>query len=138
MTLGDYLPLLTMVVLASLFAGLSVVISKLLAPQRPTPEKLAAYECGIVPEREPVERFPVKFYLIAMVFVLFDIEIIFMYPWAVIYHELKLFGFVEMLIFIVILLVAYVYIWRNGVLDWSPPRRVARRQPASAPERKAA
>lgn len=129
MTLGDYLPLLTMVILTSVFAGASLVVSRLLAPQKPTPEKLAAYECGILPEREPAERFPVKFYLIAMVFVLFDIEIIFMYPWAVIYHQLKLFGFVEMLLFVATLFVAYAYVWRRGVFDWGPPRRVPRRQP---------
>src|SRR5207249_769112 len=132
----DYLPVLTMGILALLFAGLSLVVSKLLAPQRPTPEKLAAYECGIVPEREPAERFPVKFYLIAMVFVVFDIEIIFMYPWAVIYHELKLFGFVEMLLFIVILLIAYGYIWRKGILDWKPVRSEAKAPTVTA--RKAA
>lgn len=129
MTLGDYLPLLTMFILSSVFAGASLVVSRLLAPQKPTPEKLAAYECGILPEREPAERFPVKFYLIAMVFVLFDIEIIFMYPWAVIYHQLKLFGFVEMLLFVATLFVAYAYVWRRGVFDWGPPRRVPRRQP---------
>ena len=123
MTLGDYLPLLCMLVLATAFGVMSLAVSFLLAPKKPSPAKLAAYECGIVPEREPAERFPVKFYLIAMVFVLFDIEIIFMYPWAVIYDELALFGFVEMLLFIVILLVAYFFIWRKGVLDWKPVRR---------------
>ena len=139
MTLGDYLPLLMMLVLAGIFAGASAVVSGLLAPRRPTPAKLAAYECGIVPEREPSERFPVKFYLIAMVFVLFDIEIIFMYPWAVIYGELRLFGFVEMLLFVATLLVAYVYIWRKGVLDWAPVRRTARRtvEPGAGAEPKA-
>jgi NADH-quinone oxidoreductase subunit A len=127
MTLGDYLPLVTMVVMAGLFAGLSLVVSTLLAPHHPTPAKLAAYECGIVPEREPSERFPVKFYLIAMVFIVFDIEIIFLYPWAVIFRELRLFGFVEMALFTATLLVVYVYIWRRGILDWKPVRRAARR-----------
>lgn len=126
MTLGDYLPLLTMLVLGALFSVLSFVISAALAPKRPTRAKLAAYECGIVPERESAERFPVKFYLIAMVFVLFDIEIIFMYPWAVIYDQLKLFGFVEMLLFVAVLLVAYLYVWRRGVFDWKPVRRPVR------------
>ena len=137
MTLGDYLPLLMMFVLATVFGVASLLASRLLAPQRPTPAKLAAYECGIVPEREPAERFPVKFYLIAMVFVLFDIEIIFMYPWAVIFDELKLFGFIEMLLFVVTLLVAYFYVWRKGVFDWKPVRRAVRLA-ESAAERRAA
>ena len=136
MTIGDYLPLFTMFVLALLFAGLSVVVSSLLAPRRPTPAKLAAYECGIVPEREPAERFPVKFYLIAMVFVVFDIEIIFLYPWAVIFDELRLFGFVEMFLFAATLLVVYVYIWRRGVLDWRPVREAV--APTTTDEREAA
>ena len=136
MTIGDYLPLFMMLALSAVFAAMSAVVSGFLAPRKPTPAKLMAYECGIVPEREPVERFPVKFYLIAMIFVLFDIEIIFMYPWAVIFHELKLFGFVEMLLFVVILLVAYAYVWRKGVLDWKPVRQ--RRRQAETIDRKAA
>ena len=138
MTLADYLPLLMMLVLAGIFAGASAVVSGFLAPRRPTPAKLAAYECGIVPEREPSERFPVKFYLIAMVFVLFDIEIIFLYPWAVIHGELLLFGFVEMLLFVGALFVAYAYIWRRGVLDWRPERRPRRVVAERQPEREAA
>ena len=136
MTIGDYLPLFMMLALSAVFAAMSAVVSGFLAPRKPTPAKLMAYECGIVPEREPVERFPVKFYLIAMIFVLFDIEIIFMYPWAVIFHQLKLFGFVEMLLFVVILLVAYAYVWRKGVLDWKPLRQ--RRRQAETIDRKAA
>jgi NADH-quinone oxidoreductase subunit A len=138
MTTGDYLPLVFILILATIFAGASFVVSYLLAPRKPTPAKLAAYECGILPEREPSERFPVKFYLIAMLFILFDIEIIFMYPWAIIYGELKLFGFVEMLLFIVTLLVAYGYIWRRGILDWKPLRRAEVRPPAAGTERQAA
>jgi len=126
MTLGDYVPLFAMMVLGGLFAGLSLVVSGLLAPRRPTPAKLAAYECGIVPEREAAERFPVKFYLIAMVFVVFDIEIIFLYPWAVIFHEMRIFGFVEMLVFVGTLLFIYGYIWRRGILDWKPTRQAVR------------
>ena len=126
MTIGDYLRLLAMAILALLFSGLSYVISRLLAPRKPTPAKLAAYECGIVPTREPSERFPVKFYLIAMVFVVFDIEIIFLYPWAVIFHEMRIFGFVEMLVFVGTLLFIYGYIWRRGILDWKPTRQAVR------------
>jgi NADH-quinone oxidoreductase subunit A len=85
---GQYLPVVTMLVLALLFAGLSIVASRLLAPSRSTIAKRAPYECGIVPGREPPERFPVRFYLVAMIFIVFDIEIIFLYPWAVIYRPM--------------------------------------------------
>ena len=84
-----YLPIFVMIVLGILFAGLSLVASALLAPKkRPTEAKVAPYECGIVPDREPSERFPVRFYLVAMIFIIFDIEIVFLYPWAVVYHQL--------------------------------------------------
>jgi NADH-quinone oxidoreductase subunit A len=116
--MGQYLPVLAMIVLAGLFAAVSFFASRLLAPRRPTPAKLAPYECGIVPSREPPERFPVRFYLIAMIFIVFDIEIIFLYPWAVSFDMLGLFGFVEMVLFIVAVFVAYTYVWRRGGLDW--------------------
>jgi NADH-quinone oxidoreductase subunit A len=84
---------------------------------------LAPYECGIVPERVPKgERFPVKFYLVAMLFIVFDIETIFLFPWAVEFRRLGLFGLVEMVVFIALVLVAYVYVWQTGGLDWGPSR----------------
>src|SRR3712207_6292497 len=95
----EYLPLFVMFVLAFIFAWASFLASGLLAPKRPTAAKEAPYECGIVPTREPAERFPVRFYLVAMIFIIFDIEIIFLYPWAVRFDALGGFGLVEMIIF---------------------------------------
>lgn len=124
--LADYLPILVLGVLATLFAGLSFVASRLLAPARPTPAKAAPYECGIVPDREPAERFPVRFYLVAMIFIIFDIEIVFLYPWAVIFRQLGLFGLVEMLLFAAAVFVSFVYLVANGALDWGPVKRLRR------------
>jgi NADH-quinone oxidoreductase subunit A len=104
--------------LATLFAVASIIIASKVGPRNPTPAKLAPYECGIVPERAPRERFPVKFYLVAMLFIIFDVEVIFFYPFAVIFRELGLFGLAEMGTFVLLLLVAYVYVWRAGGLDW--------------------
>jgi NADH-quinone oxidoreductase subunit A len=100
--------------------------SKLLAPSRPTAAKSAPYECGIVPDREPAERFPVRFYLVAMIFIIFDIEIIFLYPWAVIFRQLGMFGLVEMLLFAAAVFVSFVYLISNGALDWGPVKRLHR------------
>jgi NADH-quinone oxidoreductase subunit A len=116
---GQYLPVVALTILAVVFAALSRVASQLLAPSATTAAKRAPYECGILPGREAPERFPVRFYLIAMIFVVFDIEIIFLFPWAVRFRELGLFGLVEMALFIGLVFVAYVYIWRTGGLDWA-------------------
>ena len=124
--MDQYLPLLLIMILAILFAGLSMVASKLLGPQRSTLAKSAPYECGIVPEREPAERFPVRFYLVAMIFIIFDIEIIFLYPWAVIFRSLGAFGLWEMLIFALAVFVSFVYLIGNGALNWGPVRRISR------------
>ena len=123
--MSDYLPIFCMLVLATLFAGLSFVASGLFAPRKPTAAKEAPYECGIVPTREPAERFPVRFYLVAMIFIIFDIEIIFLYPWAVIADELALFGLIEMVVFAVAVFVSFVYLISNGALDWGPAKRLA-------------
>jgi len=120
--MSGYLPLLTLLVLASGFAAVSFVIASLLGPSKPTSAKEAPYECGIVPTREPSERFPVRFYLVAMIFIIFDIEIIFTYPWAVIYSDLRLYGLVEMLVFSVAVFVSFLYLISNGALDWGPAR----------------
>ncbi len=125
--MAQYLPVLALLILAVLFAGLSFVASKLLAPRRPTEEKLAPYECGIIPGREPPQRFPVRFYLVAMLFVVFDIEIIFLYPWAVTHRELGLFGFVSILIFSAMVFESFLYLVSKGALDWGP-LQVNRRQ----------
>ncbi len=121
MTLSAYLPILFLVALATVFAGVSLLVSSRLSPRRWTTTKLTPYECGIVPEDDSLERerFPVKFYLVAMLFIIFDIETAFLYPWAVAYDTLKLFGLVEMGVFIAILLAAYVYVWKRGGLEWA-------------------
>ena len=101
--MADYLPILILIILGFLFASLSFVGSALLAPKkRPTAAKLAPYECGIVPGIDPPTRFPVRFYLVAMIFIIFDIEVVFLYPWAVIFRQLRSFGLVEVLVFAVV------------------------------------
>src|ERR671938_178618 len=107
--MDQYLPLLVMLILAALFAGLSFVASKLMAPKRPTSAKSEPYESGIVPDTRPTGRFSVRFYLVAMIFIIFDIEIIFIYPWAVIYRDLRGFGLVEMVVSAAIIFVPFVY-----------------------------
>ncbi|CAN5782721.1 NADH-quinone oxidoreductase subunit A [soil metagenome] len=121
MTLPAYVPILMLVILASVFAVASMLVAARLSPRRWTAAKLTAYECGIVPEGDDVghERFPVKFYLVAMLFIIFDIETAFLYPWAVVYKNLQIFGLVEMGVFILILLVAYLYVWKRGGLEWA-------------------
>ena len=116
--MDQYLPVITLLALAVVFGVISALVSRLLAPRRPTLAKLAPYECGIVPRKDPPERFPVRFYLVAMIFIIFDIEIIFLYPWAVAYNSLGAFGLVEMILFIATVGVAYSYVWRRGGLDW--------------------
>lgn len=120
MSLPAYLPILFLLILSSLFAIASIVAASKLTPKKWTTAKLDPYESGIVPENPTEkERFPVKFYLVAMLFIVFDIETVFLYPWAVAYHDLKLFGLIEMLVFIATLLGAYVYVWRRGGLEWA-------------------
>ena len=109
------------------FAGLSLGASRLLTPYRPTPEKLAPYECGIVPENEPSERFPVKFYLVAMLFVIFDIEIIFLFAWASRFESLGWVGLISVMIFVALAVETLIYVWKRGALDWNPPRRARHR-----------
>ena len=114
-----YVPILLLGILAALFAVFSLVAGSLSGPKRWNRAKLEAYECGIEPTRQPQGiRFPVKYYLTAMLFILFDIEIVFLYPWAVAYDNLGAFGLVEMVLFIVTVLVAYAYVWRRGGLEW--------------------
>ena len=123
MELREYLPIVMLAVLSLAFEVLSLLVSSLLRPSRPTPSKLAPYECGIEPERLPKgERFSVKFYVVAMLFIIFDVETIFLFPWAVGFRQLGLFGLVEMAIFIGLVFVAYVYVWKAGGLDWADAR----------------
>jgi NADH-quinone oxidoreductase subunit A len=123
--MDQYLPIVTMAVLACLFAAGSFMASRLLGPSRPTEVKAGPYECGIVPREGPAQRFPVRFYLVAMIFIIFDIEIIFLYPWAVVYHQLDTFGLAEIVVFSGAVLFSLAYLISNGALDWGPPPRLA-------------
>ncbi len=118
--MNSYVPILVLGVLATGFAIFSVVIGALTGPKRWNRAKLQAYESGIEPTPQPPGggRFPVKYYLTAMLFILFDIEIVFLYPWAVSFQKLGAFGLVEMVTFVVTVLIAYAYIWRRGGLEW--------------------
>jgi NADH-quinone oxidoreductase subunit A len=115
-----YTPILVLGLIAFAFAIFSVTAAGFTGPKRYNRAKLDAYECGIQPTPQPMGggRFPVKYYLTAMLFIIFDIEIVFLYPWAVTFDMLGIFGLVEMLLFIATLLVAYVYVWRRGGLEW--------------------
>ncbi len=117
--LDSYAPLLIHFLLAMALAGAILLVSKLVGYRRPTRAKLEPYECGVQPTGDAREPFSVKFYLVAMVFILFDVEAIFLYPWAYVYRDLRWFGFAEMLLYILILLVGYIYLWKKGALDWN-------------------
>jgi NADH-quinone oxidoreductase subunit A len=121
--MGQYLPLVVLMGLAIAFGGLSFVASRLLAPRRPSAAKEAPYECGIVPSREPPDRFPVSFYIVAMLFIMFDIEIIFLYPFAVEASALGQFGFWSVVVFSVIFFLTFVYEIARGGLEWGPLHR---------------
>lgn len=122
-----------MLVLAAAFVAVSLTASRLVRPDRPTAEKLDPYESGIVPESEPSQRFPVKFYLVAMLFVVFDIEIIFLFAWASIWTDLGWYGIAAILIFTFFVLETLAYVWKRGALDWNVKRR-ARYVPESPDE----
>jgi NADH-quinone oxidoreductase subunit A len=115
-----YVPIFVLAVLAAGFATFSVVMGVLVGPKRWNRAKLESYECGIEPTPHPVGggKIPVKYYLTAMLFIVFDIEIIFLYPWAVTFNKLGAFGLVEMVTFVITVLVAYAYVWRRGGLEW--------------------
>ena len=121
MTLPAYLPILFLIILSTGFAVVSMFVASKLSPRKWTQAKLDPYECGIVPEEgsEGQERFPVKFYLVAMLFIIFDIETVFLYPWAVAFKELAMFGLIEMAVFVALLVGAYIYVWKRGGLEWA-------------------
>ncbi len=123
MELADYLPIALMTILGIAFAGMSLVMSRMLAPSNPTPEKLAPYECGIVPLQDPVQRFPVKFYLVAMLFVIFDVEIIFLFLWAVRMDQFGWAGIAAIVAFMLMLIETLAYVWKRGALDWNVASR---------------
>ena len=133
--MGQYLPVVALAVLAVLFAALSRVASQLLAPSATTVAKRSPYECGIVPGRETLERFPVRFYLIAMSFIVFDIEIIFLYPWAVIYRNLGGYGLAVIVLFAIPVVLSLVYELAHGALDWGPSKKSGRLEEMVSPER---
>jgi NADH-quinone oxidoreductase subunit A len=118
--LSDFLPLFVLLFLSTLLAGLVILISVVFGPRRRARQahKIAPYESGMNAIGSGQRRFPVRFYLIAVLFILFDIEVIFFYPWAVAFRQLGLFGFIEMLIFVGVLLVGYVWLWKKGALEW--------------------
>ena len=115
-----YTPVLALTLLAALFAVGSVAMSAFIGPKRYNRAKMDSYECGIEPTPQPVGggKFPVRYYITAMMFIVFDIEIVFLYPIAVAFDQMKLFGLIEMVLFIVPVFIAYVYVWRRGGLDW--------------------
>ncbi len=115
-----WLPVLIMIGLGVAFGAGSVAMSQFLGPKKPTPEKVAPYECGMPPVGDARERHPVKFYLVAMIFLLFDIEVAFLYPWSMSLRDLGWAGFIQIVVFFAVLLAGYVYVWRKGVLDWGP------------------
>ena len=128
-----WVPILIMIGLGAGFGAFNIALSHLTGPKKPTPEKLAPYECGMPPVGDARERHPVKFYLVAMIFLLFDIEVAFLYPWAMAMRDLGWAGYIQILTFFLVLLVGFVYVWRKGVLDWGP---VARRRPGIEPAAK--
>ncbi|MFZ4517464.1 MAG: NADH-quinone oxidoreductase subunit A [Microthrixaceae bacterium] len=133
--MGQYLPIFALLVLAALFAAISFVASRLLNPPKPTPAKVSPYECGIVDQAEPPERFPVRFFLIAMIFIVFDIEIIFFYPFTLVYAELGGFGLAAIAIFSAAVFESFLYLISNGALDWGPAKRLRRSRLESMPVR---
>jgi len=136
MPVDGWLGVIIMTVLGVGFAGTMIGLSLLLGPKNPTPEKLAPYECGMPAVGGARERHSVKFYLVAMIFLLFDIEIAFLYPWALALRDLGWPGYIQIVMFFLVLVVGYVYVWRKGVLDWGPAVRV--RPSATSVQREAA
>lgn len=114
----DYVPLLVLSIVAGGFAVTNAIITLVVGPFRPTREKLSPYESGLTEIQPPRQRFPIKFYVIAMLFLLFDIEAVSFFPWSILLRSLKFPGFIEMLIFIAILVVGFIFIWKKGALDW--------------------
>ena len=118
-----YLPLLMHMVIAAGLAGAIVLLSTLIGQHKKNAVKMSPYECGMIPQGDARSRFSVKFYLVAMLFILFDVEAVFLYPWAILLRELKMFGFWEMLVYIGVILAGLFYIWKKGVIDWNKPHR---------------
>ncbi len=124
--MGQYLPVLALLVLTALFGAISLVMARLLNPPRPTAAKVAPYESGIADVKEPPERFPVRFFLVAMIFIVFDVEIVFYYPFAMVYEQLGGYGLLAIGIFSVAVFESFLYLVSNGALDWGPVARIRR------------
>ena len=131
--LEKYFPVLVQVIIAAVLAASLTILSSVLGKRARSPQKDTPYECGMAPTGDARDRFSIKFYLVAMIFILLDIEAVFLYPWAVVYRQLKWFAFFEMLLFIALVLVGYFYIWKKGALDWSIAERP--RKTAAKPSR---
>ena len=116
--LTEYLPIAVLLVISTFFAALVVILGHLFGPRRPTARKSAPYESGMTPFGPGTRRMPVRFYLVAVLFILFDIEVVFFLPWAIVFQKLGLFGLIEMVIFVLVLLVGYIYAWKKGALEW--------------------
>ena len=114
----SYLPILIFLVIACLFPVVSLALARVVRPSNSNRVKMDAYECGVETEGEPRRRYSIRYYVIAVLFVVFDVETIFLFPWAVKYRALGLYGFVEMLLFLAILVVGYLYAWKKGALEW--------------------
>jgi len=131
----QYLPILILAFLGFAFTVFSLVSSAMLAPKKkPTAAKLAPYESGIVPRVEPPQRFPVRFYLVSMIFIIFDIEIVFLYPWAIVFHQIETFGLIEVIVFAAVVFVSFVYLISNGALTWGPPKTLQPGMPSRTSE----
>lgn len=114
----EYLPILILIIVAAVFAVIALAVPAVFGPRRATKARLEPYESGMLPYTDARRRFPVQYYVIAVLFILFDIEVVFFLPWAIVFRQLGLFGLIEMVIFIVILLVGFVYAWKKGALEW--------------------
>lgn len=114
----DYLPLLILFIIAAAFAAIAIILPSVLGPKNPNRMKQEPIESGMIPFADARRRFPVQYYMVAVLFILFDIEVIFLYPWAVQLNKLKLFGLIEMAVFLLILLIGYYYVWRKGAFEW--------------------
>ena len=133
--MDQYLPILILAFLGFAFTVFSLVSSAMLAPKKkPTAAKLAPYESGIVPRVEPPQRFPVRFYLVSMIFIIFDIEIVFLYPWAIVFHQIETFGLIEVIVFAAVVFVSFVYLISNGALTWGPPKTLQPGMPSRTSE----
>ena len=115
----SYLPIVLFLIVAAAFPGVTLLILRVVRPKVYHPQKMMPYECGIDPIKDARDRFSVRFYIIAMLFLIFDVETVFLLPWAIVYDQLAIFGLIEMLIFMGILIVGYYYAWRKGALNWA-------------------